>query len=47
MAIANKTLALDVVTGKPYVTHIGTGPEVSSLTVENHVATQRRRLVRS
>ncbi len=47
MHIANKTLATDPVTHKPYVTHIGMGPIVNSLVVESSVATQRRRLVRS
>lgn len=47
MVIANKVLALDVITGKPYVTEINAGPEVTSVIVEDHVATQRRRLVRS
>jgi hypothetical protein len=46
MVIANKTLAIDPITGKKYVTHIGRGPDVTSLTVEHIVATQRRRLVR-
>jgi hypothetical protein len=47
MVISNKVLALDVITGKPYVTEINAGPEVTSVIVEDHVATQRRRLVRS
>jgi hypothetical protein len=47
MCIANKTLVLDPVTGKKYVTHIGEGEVVTTLTVEKTAATQRRRMPRS
>ncbi len=47
MVISNKTLAIDIVTGKPYVTAITRGPLVTSYTVEDIVATQRRRLSRT
>jgi hypothetical protein len=47
MCIANKTLGVDVVTGKKYVTHIGEGEVVTTLTVEKTVATQRRRMPRT
>lgn len=46
MCISNKTLAVDPVTGKKYVTHIGAGPEVSTVVMESTVATQRRRVIR-
>jgi hypothetical protein len=46
MCIANKTLVLDVSTGKKYVSHIGEGEVVTTLTVEKTVATQRRRMPR-
>lgn len=47
MCIANKTLVLDPATGKKYVTHIGEGEVVTSLTCEKTAATQRRRMPRS
>lgn len=47
MLIANKTLAISGITGKPYVTHVEPGPVVTRLLFELKVATQRRRLVRS
>lgn len=47
MVIPNKTLALDGSTGKYFVTAITAGPTVASITVENVIGTQRRRLVRA
>jgi hypothetical protein len=46
MVIANKVYGVDPVTGKPVVTAVNIGPEVTSLVVDNRIATQRRRLDR-
>lgn len=44
MVIANKTLAVDPISGKSFVTHIATGPDVTTWLAEPLVGTQRRRL---
>lgn len=47
MVICNRAMAIDGATGKPYVVEYQLGAPVTQLVIENYVATQRRRLVRT